>query len=219
VLAPVSDEAIEYIVASWMMGNEGLSSVFMGPNDCPNPCVHAGWRWRGHQLNYSQFHAAIGRPAGSPRRLVVGGGGGASAAGAAAGAGAGAEEGAGADHPARAATASQAEGGGEEKEEEEGEGGAEEGSSMMSCSGVWWRLYSKSIVFVNPQPVPGLPCVAKLPQVDGRRRGVWRHLDGTAVPSGVSSVSIAPASAVVLLDAGDSEGSPREGDIHEQEGV
>ena len=206
VLAPVSDVAIEYIIGSWMMGNEGLSSVFMGPNDCSTPCVHAGWHWRGHQLNYTQFHAAIGRPVGSPRRLVDGGG--ASAAGALARAEV--EEGEGVDHPAIAATASQAEDGGEGEEQE-----GSFPSRMMSCSGVWWRPYSKSIVFVNPQPVPGLPCVAKL-RVNGTQRGGWRHLDGTAVPSGVSSVSIAAASAVVLLHRGDSE--PREGDIHEQEG-
>lgn len=29
--APVTEAAVEYIIASWMMGNEGRSAVFMGP--------------------------------------------------------------------------------------------------------------------------------------------------------------------------------------------
>jgi hypothetical protein len=71
-LAPVTDAAIEWIIGSWMMGNEGLSSVFMGPNDCGSiPCVHAGWAWKGNQNNYTQFHAAIGSPLGSPQKGVA----------------------------------------------------------------------------------------------------------------------------------------------------
>eukprot|EP01050_Picozoa_sp_SAG11_P006047 SAG11_NODE_454_length_9347_cov_4.117539_5_plen_1638_part_00 len=70
-LAPVTDVAIEFIIGSWMMGNEGLSSVFMGPNGCSTPCVHSGWTWKGNQNNYSQFHAAIGTPQGSPQKGVA----------------------------------------------------------------------------------------------------------------------------------------------------
>ena len=142
----VTDAAIEFIIGSWMVGNAGLSSVFMGPNECSTPCVHAGWEWKGNQLNYSQFRADVGCPLGSAQQ--------------------GAEP-------------------------------ASMGPSLdghdhsSSCGGVWWRKYSKSIVFVNPRPAPGPPCEAKLEV----REGGWRHLNGTSMPITALSVSVAAASA------------------------
>ena len=74
--APVTVAAIEYIVASWLLGNEGRAAVYMGPNDCappfmgPGGCAFEGWR--GSQLNYSQFAANVGTPLARAAKREVG---------------------------------------------------------------------------------------------------------------------------------------------------
>ena len=67
------DAVLDYIIGSWMLGNEGLSSVFLGPNDCAAPylepngdCVFPGWK--GNMQNYSQFSAPIGTPLGAAEK-------------------------------------------------------------------------------------------------------------------------------------------------------
>ena len=60
---------IDYLIGSWLLGNEGLSAVFMGPNDCAPPCIFDGWKH--NMLNYSQFTAQVGEPLGSACKGTV----------------------------------------------------------------------------------------------------------------------------------------------------
>ena len=68
--AAITPAVLDYIIGSWMVGNEGLSAVFLAPNDCPRPCKFD--TWKGNMLNYSQFFAPIGYPLGPATRGHLG---------------------------------------------------------------------------------------------------------------------------------------------------
>lgn len=62
--AEITPAVLDYIIGSWLIGNLGLSALFLGPNECTAACFFPSLR--GNMPNYSQFFAAVGSPTSPP---------------------------------------------------------------------------------------------------------------------------------------------------------